>query len=118
MIMSGEGLKELLGHEQEGPGGRDGLLDRDRAASQAGAACRLASGGEPGAAGRGIPDGQDDAEIDSVPGQEAGVLNVAAGQDRAGFGRPDPLADPGPDHQRDQQRAASSPRPADSTACS
>ena len=41
---------------------------------------------------------------DGVQGQETRVLNVAAGQQRAPLGRPDPLADPGRDHEHHEQR--------------
>ena len=40
-----------------------------------------------------------------MQGQEARVLDVAAGQDRTGFGGPDPLADPGHDDQPHQERS-------------
>jgi hypothetical protein len=42
---------------------------------------------------------------DGVQGEKAGVLDVAAGQDRTTLGRPDPFADPGPDHQGHEQRS-------------
>jgi hypothetical protein len=41
---------------------------------------------------------------EGVQGQVARVLDVAAGQHRTAFGRPDPLADAGRDDQRDQRR--------------
>ena len=40
---------------------------------------------------------------DGVQGQEAGILNVAAGQDRTTLRRPYPLANPGRDNERHQK---------------
>ena len=42
---------------------------------------------------------------DGVQGEEARVLNMAAGQHRAAFRWPDPLTDPGRDHERHQERS-------------